>query len=111
MKVRVIMRDRTWRVVEAIGHYGAFAIHESLDRDSLGHAGCYTITHLATGKRAWAANSLGEAVKVARYLDEDGPIPSGSEAVDWVNKLSAKQRTDLFYRLQQLAPRPISEDK
>lgn len=105
MKVRILLKGDQWGEVEAQGYYGGFAIH-----DSLMHPGCYTITHIATGKRAWEARSLGAALRVAKYLEEESMAPSGPEADQWAMGLSRKARTELFYRLEMIAPRPVVED-
>lgn len=102
--VRLRLTNGSSVVVPAVGRYGCMVIH-----DAVGLEG-WAVTHHASGFRVWQTRGLGDAIKVARYLDEIG-VPAGSDALhDWITRMTGKATLLLVSRLQEMAPRLVAED-
>jgi len=91
--------------VTADGIVGPYAIHQRIVKGRASGPG-WAVTHRALGKVVWVVETLGEAVRVAGWLDEHRIIPEEAEAAQtWREHLSPTEYADLLTQLHGVAPR------
>lgn len=63
------------------------------------------MTHISTGRSVYHVQTEGEALRIARHLDEKESLPAGeAEMLHWLDHVSPKDKMQLLLRLADVAP-------
>lgn len=104
--IEVLLRNGKCVKVALDGRVGAFGIHLRL-WDGAPRGPGWTITHIDSKSSIWHTQTLDEAIRVARHLDDKNVVPPTAEGVQqWLASMTPFEKTAFNLELHRMAPPP-----